>query len=73
MTDLGRVLGLFRAQVSWQIVRLGISLQVLQQRRSNGQQIAASKSLDLSNISEGSAHDLGVVAVLLVVVEDVSD
>ena len=36
----------------------------------DGQVVAASQLGDLSNVTEGSTHDDGLVAVLLVVVED---
>lgn len=39
----------------------------------NGEVVAASKLSDLADAPEGSAHNNGLVAVLLVVVEDVLD
>ena len=47
---------------------LGFSIQW--QTHSNGQVVAASELGDLANVPEGGTHDDGVVAVLLVVVED---
>jgi hypothetical protein len=40
---------------------------------SNGQVVAASEFSDLTDAAEGSTHDNGLVAVLLVVVEDLLD
>ncbi|KAH3664294.1 hypothetical protein OGAPHI_004646 [Ogataea philodendri] len=44
--------------------------QLLQKLWSDGQEVATGESSDLTNISERSTHDNGLVSVLLVVVED---
>lgn len=45
-------------------------VQVLQQVGGDGQVVAAGQLGDLAGVAEGGAHDDGLVAVLLVVVED---
>lgn len=42
-------------------------LELLKQLGRNGEVVAPSKGLDLADVSERSAHDDGLVAVLLVV------
>jgi hypothetical protein len=45
----------------------------MRQTYSNGEVVATSELSDLADVPERSAHDDGVVAVLLVVVEDGAD
>ena len=47
-------------------------VQLSQQFRRDGQGVTASQSEDLPRVAEAGAHDDGVVAVLLVVVVDLS-
>jgi hypothetical protein len=53
--------------------RLGGSLHVCEPGWTNGEVIAAAKLFNLTDVSEGRAHDLDGVPVLLVVVVDGSD
>ena len=72
-THLRRVFRLFRAKISWQVIRLAVGFQVLKKRRSDSEQIAASESFDLTNISERCAHDLCRISMLFVVMKNVAD
>lgn len=66
--ELGGVLGR-------ELLRHGVLavVQLLEEVRGNGEVVAAGELGDLTNGTEGSTHDDGVVAVLLVVVEDLLD
>lgn len=48
-------------------------LQLLKERRSDGKEIHTGKGLNLSDVTERSSHDDGLVVVLLVVVENPLD
>ena len=48
-------------------------VQLSQQFGRDGQGVTASQSEDLPRVAEACAHDDGVVAVLLVIVVDLSD
>ena len=51
----------------------GVGFELGQQLGSDGQQIAAGQFLDLAGVAEARAHDLRLVAELLVVVVDRRD
>jgi hypothetical protein len=53
--------------------RLSRVLQLLKERRADREEVDTGKGLDLANVTEGGTHDDGLVAVLLVVVEDALD
>ena len=51
----------------------GIFGELLEEVRSNGQEVATAEGLDLAAITEGCAHDFGLDVVALVVGEDAAD
>lgn len=52
---------------------LRVLLHLAQKCRRDGQVVTASQFLNLTRVTEGGAHDNGLVAVLLVVVVDLGD
>jgi hypothetical protein len=53
--------------------RLRRVLQLLKERRADREEVDTGKGLDLADVAERGTHDDGLVAVLLVVVEDALD
>jgi hypothetical protein len=58
--------------LGWE-VSIYIAMKTIEETHSNGEVVAASKLSDLADASERGAHDNRLVAVLLVVVEDLLD
>jgi hypothetical protein len=53
--------------------RVGAVVELLKEVGGDGEVVAASELGDLTDVAEGGAHDNGLVAELLVVVEDLND